>query len=312
MPRTSTKLGLLLLALLALLAPRSTAAPDDTALAAETFQAAEKAYAREDYRAAAVGFEATHELVPHGAALFNAGEAWNAAGEEARAADAFARALEIGGLASNQARTARSRLAGLKSGLGRVVLSAPPGSLIWLAHLEGVPPPVKLYLPPGRHEARAQLPSGEEREREFSVSAGKRASVSFDPRPAPQEAPVGPEMPDDQGPPDAEGESGSVLAVGLITLGTSAVAAAVAIALGVSALDARDEFDASGYTDRDAHAEADSLRTATNVSWAAAGVLAATSAVLLVVYLVDGDPDPSTASAQLRLSPQGAWLTGEF
>ena len=82
MQSTVTKLGRLLLLLAVLLWPAGAVA-DDRAVAAETFRAAEKAYQRGDHRAAAVAFEASHQMAPHGAALYNAGLAWQAADEPA-------------------------------------------------------------------------------------------------------------------------------------------------------------------------------------------------------------------------------------
>ena len=51
---------------------------------------------------------------------------------------------------------------------------------------------------------------------------------------------------------------------------------------GLRALAARDDFNASGYTDADARGRASDLRLATNVLWGGATLAGATGLVLLL------------------------------
>ena len=63
---------------------RRAAADGDTTRAARLFRAASDAYARHDFREAAVQFESAYRTAPRGAAIYNAGLAWEAAGDFAR------------------------------------------------------------------------------------------------------------------------------------------------------------------------------------------------------------------------------------
>ena len=69
---------------------------------------------------------------------------------------------------------------------------------------------------------------------------------------------------------------------GWATLVGAAALACTAVGLGVMALDARDEFDASGWTDQSLYDEASRLRTWTNVAWVGSGVLGLAGGGLLV------------------------------
>lgn len=299
----------LLVTLVVLLASRAGAGEDEVQQeAAETFTKAERAYRRGEYRVAAEGFEASAELVPHGAAFYNAAMAWLAAEERSRAADAFAQARRAGNLDPRQEETTLAQLSALRKQLGRIAVGAPAGSMVWLAHVQGADAPVLVHLEPGSYEVRVQFPSGEEPTKRVDVAAGELITLALNP----SETPSSPAEPSDE----AEAQDESALPVaGFVTAGASVVLAAVAIGLGVAALDARDEFNASGYTDRDAYARADELRTATNVCWVFAGLTAATGAVLLVVAYSDGDDDAEgeqEAGAELRLAPGAVWLTGAW
>lgn len=289
---------------LALLLPGAAGADDDVESAAEMFAAAEKAYQQGDFRAAAEGFEASHELAPHGAALYNAAMAWLAAKERARAADAFAAARKLEGLSDEQNETSLAKLSELRSELGRVAVGGPEGTMVWLEHAEGVPTPALVHVEPGRYEVRAQLPSGEEPSKTVRVAAGGLVTISFAP---PEKEPDEPKRPAQP----TEGPS-ALPVVGWVAVGTAVALTGVAIGLGVAALDARDEYNASGFYDRAAYDRADDLRTATNVCWALAGITAATGAVLLVVAYSGNEAEDPAAAAELRLVAGGVRLTGRW
>src|SRR5579859_1368405 len=70
-------------------------ADDARARAAESFREAQAAFARRDFAAAAAAFEAAADFAPHPAALLSASEAWERAGEPARAADDCDRARSL-------------------------------------------------------------------------------------------------------------------------------------------------------------------------------------------------------------------------
>ncbi len=127
----------------------------DEASAAETFRAGAAAYARGEYRAAALAFEAAFHEQPHAAALYNAGRSWAAAGAQSRAADAYAAALQASGLDSAQEADSRARLEELEAALGTVQVTAPAGALVSLEHVERAPAPVLVHVTPGSTRRRA-------------------------------------------------------------------------------------------------------------------------------------------------------------
>lgn len=82
---------------------------------------------------------------------------------------------------------------------------------------------------------------------------------------------------------------------------------------GLSALGARDDFEASQRTDRDAHDKAASMKLLTNVAFIGGGVIAATGLVLVLTA-----PKKTSTMAHLQnttflgASPQGVFLSGSF
>jgi hypothetical protein len=252
------------------------AADDDTATAAQFFRAGSAAFARGENRAAALAFEEAYRRVPRGAALFNAGLAWDAAGEPARAADAFAVAMQRGDLDAAAADTARRRLASVRQSLGWIEVSAPRGVLVSVAHAVRVPAPAIVHVRPGTHEVAAHYPSGRAQARTVTVAAGGAATAAFAPEPAPP--PRSPTLAASAPTPEPPHMA---RAWGWAALGAAVASAAVASVLGVRALSARDEFSQSGYTSRDAHDRAATLRLWTNIGWAGALVLGGTGAAVL-------------------------------
>src|SRR4051812_2488963 len=75
----------------------ATAHADDAAhkRAAESFRQAQAAFERRDFAAAAAAFEQAATFEPHPAPLLNAADAWERAGEPARAAEDCDRALAM-------------------------------------------------------------------------------------------------------------------------------------------------------------------------------------------------------------------------
>src|SRR3954469_25885762 len=92
----------------------ATPARADEATAEKRFQDGSAAFARRDYRAAALAFEGAFEQAPSGAAMYNAAQAWALVGDGARTADAFEAAVTAGGLEATQLKTATARLVELR------------------------------------------------------------------------------------------------------------------------------------------------------------------------------------------------------
>lgn len=246
----------------------------DVATATETFRTAMAAFARKDYRAAALAFELSNKLVPAGAATYNAGLAWAAAGEKARAADDFAEALArpAAELSDAERADAKKQLDALELGLGRARVDV-PGAVVSVSHAERRPSPTVVHLPPGEHEISLEVVGKEPIRRKVTITAGAEVRVDAgDAPPPPRER--------QPGEPDGRFAFGAQHAAGLALGGAALVGGAIAIGAGVGALDARDAFFASGLTDVGAHDRADALRAVANVAWAAAGVCLVTGVVL--------------------------------
>jgi len=280
----------------------------DTEVAAETFRAGAAAYKRKDFRAAALSFEMSHKLAPHGAALYNAGLAWQAAKELPRAADAYDEALATSQLSDAQRTDATARLAKLQPDLGRVTIEAPEGTTFSVAAHEDTLAPHMVHLPPGEHEVRARLTDGTRLVQTVTIEAGAERVLLFE---TPEEEPPPPLPP----PPPDEGGAFPTLPLGVALVGVGAVAGGAAVVLGLSALSARDDFEDSGRTDVEAHDDADSLRTFANVAWIGAGVFTVAGAVLIVLDLTGDDGSPEAATTwRLQVAPQpgGVSVRGRF
>jgi tetratricopeptide (TPR) repeat protein len=285
---------------------RAGSAEADAAFARGT-----RAYQHGDNRGAAEAFETAYRLEPHGIAKYSAALAWEAAGEQARAADDYALALASGQLDAKQKKDAQERLRKLEQSLGRIEVRGPRGTTIEIEHIDGAPVPLTTYLSPGEHTLEARFPDGSTRQTSVKVSAGQNVQTELEP--APHEEPSAPTS--RAGAP-VRGEerpvepSNSQKTVGYVMVGGAAAASLAAVYLGARALSARDEFNDSGFRDADAHDRAASLRTATNVSWGVAGVLAITGGVLLITA-----PKKAESAARrigVRVGPLSASLRGTF
>jgi hypothetical protein len=222
--------------------------------------------------------------------------AWEAAGELPRAADAYALALARGGLQGAQLADAQARLATLEKTLGRIDVNSSSAAEVSLEHAQGAKAPAHVHVAAGKHEVRVTFPDGRTLTRSVEVAAGAVASIVAEPLPAPPRAPPPP------GPSD-----GLQRTLGWVGVGAGVVFSGVAIGTGTAALSARSTFLASGDTDRSAHDRAASLRTWTNVAWAAAGV----TGIAGITLVVTGWSKPRT-SGYLRLEPGGLAAGGSF
>ena len=168
----------LLAACLTLCAITPARAEEDKTAARELFRAGEAAFTRHEYRAAALAFEAADEKAASGGAMYNAAVAWLEAGEPARAADAFERALASGELLDGRLGDAKKRLAALERKLGVLVVTGPATVSITVAHLTGARPPRRVHLRPGDHVVHASLANGEHETRVVRVVAARETKVA--------------------------------------------------------------------------------------------------------------------------------------
>lgn len=281
---------------------------DDVVVARETFRAGEAAYQRGDYETAANSFEVSHRLAPHPFTMFNAGLAWQGAQQPERAADAFHKAITLGGLGDDQLADATERLGDLRRTLGVVEIAAPEGASVVVGHLDRASPPVLVHLAPGEHEVVVLHADGSQARQRVTVAAGASVSVTFEP-PAPKPVPTA--VAPDPVPitPPSEGSS-ALFVSGWVAVGIGVAAGGTAIGLGVAALSAKDDFEASGNTDPDARSKAATLRTVTNVMWGVAGAGVLTGTILLIVgWPTDGSDQ---ADVGLDLGPGYLGLSGRF
>jgi hypothetical protein len=289
-----TRSPLLAAFLAALLVAAPAVANDRLEEASGWFRKGEWAFRHGDPLGAASAFDKAHQLVPHGATVYNAALAWEAAGQPQRAAQALDEALQRGGLSAVQEHDARTRLLKLTPTLGQVVLDAPAGSTITMGHVRRAQPPVKVFLTPGTYAIQAVLDDGTEIERSMDVVIGQQhLDLHAGRAPAVVE----------------EAEAPTSRTLGWVAVGGAGVMSGVAIYLGLEALEARDTFNDSGHTDAEAHDRAASLRLWTNVAWAVAGASAATGVVLL---LGSDEPEDASSRSEVRVSANGIVFTRPF
>lgn len=261
---------------------QSTSLPANSKqLARQRFQEATEAYEDGRYSAAASLFEAADRLRPHASVRFNAAAAWEQAGEDARAATAYAAVLDLGSLDASRRKTALERLTGLAKRLGRLQIREPLGALVTVDHIQRAPVPLTFYLRPGDYEVSADY-RGTRTTTSIAVQAGEQREVQLDvplpELPAAEAAPVAPPPPV---PPPVDTGAGQKT-WGWVSVGASVALSGAAIFLGVRALAARDRFAASNNTNEDARNEASDLRLATNLLWGGATIAGSTGLLLLL------------------------------
>ncbi len=260
---------------------------DPRATAAEFFRVGKESFQHGDFRAAALAFEEADRRAPHAITVYNAGLAWDGAGDGPRAADTYKEALDRGGLSGAFDAHAKERLEDIEKKLGLVGVKAPPGAVVSAAHAIRRPAPVVVHVVPGTIEVLAELPRSESkgasepgrevRRKRIDVRAGERVEVVFEDT---KTSPVSP--------------SGSGSAVwAWIAVGGAVGAAGIGSVLGVRGLSARDDFEASGRTDSSARDAAIALRTGANVAFGIAIVVG----VVGVIALLAGGPKSPAAAA---------------
>lgn len=281
----------------------SARADEATRVADDLFNAASAAYQRGDYSAAARAFEEAGRRAPRPETSYNAGIAWEAAGDALRAANAFRAALALGPLPDALAADARERHARLAAQFAELHVVGPPEATIEIRGLFHEHPPLVTYVPPGAYQLELERVGGERERRALTLAAGELSEVHFEAPPVHRPEP----RPIRQSPPASPKSVESVSVVGLIVLGSAGLATGAGVALGLRGLSARDRFDRSGHRDADARAEAISMRTAADLSFAGALALGAIGVVLLVKHHAE---PPS--SAWLSISPAALSFAGNF
>lgn len=262
--------------------------------AAHAFSTGAAAYERGDFLVAAQAFDEANAIAPAPAAVYNAARAWQDAGDGPRAADRYATFLDSAPPDVPERTRARRELARLRRELLTVRIEGPPGAIVAIDHLDGATVPVRTHLRPGLRIG--SWSSGTVEDERFSVDgvAGQEARIELAaPRTATQAPPsaLPPRSPESPG----QGANGLTVA-GVTMLVVGGVVVVVGIGVGAAAVGARDDFVAGGNVDPDLRAQADDLRTASNVTWVSGAAVGAIGLVLLVTGLTQSD-DPLVATS---------------
>jgi len=272
------------------------------------------------YREAALAFEAALRLRQHGAAAYAAATAWDKAEHLARAADHYARALELPGLNKKDTAEARNRLESLEKSLGIADIKGPEDVTVQFEGSTEAHPPVRLHALPGIQTLLVAR-SGQVERRDVMIKLGEVVEVDVterveEPAPpasasAPPPPPPAPSTSTPVAPVETTTSNGRTRRIiGYAAMGAGVVSASVAAELGFKTLSARDDFNANPT--RANYDRATSARTWTNIAWAGAIVLGGAGAVL-VFYPWD-KPGANQPAAEVTVSavPGGVVMQGAF
>jgi hypothetical protein len=300
--------------------------------AAEFFRAAVAAYERREFRAAALAFEEAYHRVPRSAAIYNAGRCWEAAGDRARAADAFMVALGARDLEEHDAQVARARLAELSPSLATIEAQGLPTATVSVDGVDRGPLPRAIHVAPGEHTVHVVRRDGSVVVRRVTLAAGEVSTVSAssddvpDPpaSPSPSPTPDGrgdanasaPASPDARDVQDAQESPPAPTPVlplvpehrpqwasgmplwGALCIGGSVALTTLGAAMYIKFESDRSSFEASSNHDASLHSSAAGELTAAYVLWGAAGAAAIAAGVAFVRFRL-----PSPVATSLRLGP---------
>jgi hypothetical protein len=245
--------------------------------AAESFRQAQAAFARSDFAAAAAAFEQAARFQPHPSPLLNAAEAWERAGELARAAEDCDQALAMADIEPKYRTEAEKRLGEIRPRIARVDVTGPRTVTVVI---DGGPEknvPVRRWLPPGRHTLQlVDLGTAGKRVVELDLAAGEARTIDATPAPARPRAALAPAAPVEPiAQPRAPSSRGFLPTTSWIALGGAGAAALTAAVLGGLTVAAQSEFNDDPT--RDAADRFQGYKTATNVALgvAAGGVVVA-------------------------------------
>lgn len=285
-------------------------APADAGTEARVqYQQGTQAFQQKRYNEAALHFEAAASYRTSSVALYTAGLSWDLASRPERAADAYTRALDVGGLDPKQTGLAKDRVAQLEKTLGTVAVTAPEGWHVQLDTFTEVPTPARLHGSQGIHGLSVRAPGKPIERRDVTLDAGKVLTLELKDEPkVVAKADVEPAPPPVVEPPPTPPPRESfwitrrVVGVGVAGVGVAALGSA--IVLGLNANDAKTAYDAAPT--RESFDHASSLQTWTNVALISGALLVA-GGVALVVW-----PDKDEGRVRVAPAPGGAVVTGKF
>jgi hypothetical protein len=288
------------------------AAPTDVAVEArQQYQQGTQAFQQKRYQEAALHFEAAASFRTSSVALYTAGLAWDLASKPERAADAYGRALEVGGLDPKQQGLAKDRVAQLETTLGTLAVTAPDGWRVQLDTFTEVPTPARLHAGAGVHGLSVRAPGKPIERRDVTLETGKLVSIELKgepkivPRVEPEPVKPPPVVEPPPPPPRPYWITRRVIGVGVGGVGIAALGSA--IILGTSANSAKTAYDAAPT--REGFDHASSLQTWTNIALVSGAVLVAGAVVLVVWPDRDGNEG---GRVNVGAAPGGAVVTGNF
>lgn len=291
---------------------------DSTEEARKLYNDARKAMQAKDYKAAASGFEAASLAAGgNGVALYTAAQAWELAGDLARAADAYALALATPKLSESQTERSKERLAALEKELGVVQTTGLSSTKVQLDDHMTLPAGGRLYGAPGEHTLKISREDGTSEERPITLAKGEVLEVDTAPQsdtkePSPQAKEVPLEEPKKQ-PVLVEKKDDTLKIVGFATIGAGVAALGGGVLMGMTAKDAEDTYKSEPTRATLDHAKG--LETRTNIMLIAGGVLTAAGVGIVVWQATKGGEKPPTSTnveVGLRVGPRAVWAEGRF
>lgn len=246
---------------------------DARARAGDEFRAGQAAFRQHEYIRAAEHFERAAAIAPHAATLLNAAEAWEAAGDLARAADLCDRVVSAPDTEARYLSVATRQLERLAPKIATIAIVGDASRRVRFGSIE-LPVPLRRRVMPGPVSFSVVDPeTGRTETREVVGVAGETTTIDLGAAPARPEPQASAAMPPParRGPPVA-----SWIAFGVAAAGAGGVAL-----FGVRTLDAKDAYErAPTLARRDAFY---TERTLTDVALGTAVVAAAVGIVLWVI-----------------------------
>lgn len=312
--RLALGVALTSVAMLGILTPAAAHAQDppvvdSAAEARQQYTHGTQAFQAKRYEEAALHFEAAASFRTNAVALYTAALAWDLATKPERAADAYGRALAVGGLDPKQGNLAKDRVAQLEKTLGTVVVTGPEGWRVQLDTFTEVLTPARLHGGTGVRSLSIRAPGKPIERRDVTLDANKvstlelkdepKAVTKVEPEPAKPPPPVAQPLP-----PRLESYwiTRRVVGVGLAGVGVAALGSGIVI--GLQANSAKTAYDAGPTQESFDHAS--SLQTWTNITLIAGGLFIAGGIALVLI------PDKDEGRVRVSLAPGGAVMTGKF
>ena len=287
--------------------PSGTPHKDTGADARRFFEAAQKAFDAGRYVDAARAFEDAFHLKPHPAPLINAGDAWQKAGEYAKAAQDFQRVLGLPQSTDQDRADAIDRLSRLKPQLGTIELLGKTDQRVRVDDNE-FKGGDRVYVFPGKHKVTLLDVDGA-RLRSLDVAAGTVRSVSLStlmPGKEDNQQREGSKAAGDHG--VRGGSGGGIRPLTWVAYGVGVVGAAGTVFFGLQANSAANSFDA--HPNRDDYDKLNQDKLLTNISLGVGVVGVGVGTILLLGDLKRSHKAPESDASHKR--PAGSHLDVAF